>query len=439
MSEKRTRRKFLAVTAAVGTTAVAGCSGGGGEDTEDDEETEPPEETTPPATPTPEEETPTPTPEDDDETPTPEEEETPEEEPEPSANVDPWPMARYDARNTGRNTETSGPKRRPTKDWEVSLDAAPVTMPIVSDSAVYIGTAKNTFYALSPEDGTELWLADLPGRPSTPAVGNGKVYVPHGGITAFEAETGDRDWVDEGNGARGIAPAAYVDGEVFAAVETANGFYEMYAVQSTGREQWVQTDLSVGSGDAAPTAIAADGGQLYVATNAPGVLLLETSDGGRAGTLDIGPSPGIAIGDDVIAYGGREIGIWDRSGEQKRGTLSQRIDGVSEGTAPVLTDQYAIHGTQTGVNAEYSGAMGVGLENATFEWEYGSGRVMRFAPAAGSEMLYAPAKSTLYGIRTFGAGEWSYDLGNEARTSPAVSSGRVFIGTTGPKLIALTE
>lgn len=439
MADKRSRRKFLAISAAVGTTVVAGCSGGGGNDTEnddDDDESEPTETTTAP-TPTPEADTPTP----EEETPTPEEEEeTPTPEEEPSVNVDPWPMARYDLGQTGQNQTTTGPESKPTVDWEADLDGTPLTTPVLSNTGVYVAT-NSTLYAFSPVDGTELWTASLNGRPSTPAVGADRVYVPDGGLTAYDQATGQEDWNYEGRGTQGVGAATYHDGQIYLGSGLDNGEIEMYGVQSTGREQWVQRDISVGSGAAAPTNIAVDGDQLFVGTNAPGVLVLDTNSGAREDVVDVGPSPGIAMNDEIIAYGGREVGIWDRAEGTVRGTLGQRVDGVTRGTAPLLLNDQgtAAYGTSTGVNANLSGAMAISLENVFKEWDYGTGREMRYAPAAGGDMLYAPAKKNIYGIATFGAGSWTFDLGNEARTSPAVSSGRVFIGTTGPKLKALSE
>ncbi len=427
MVDKRTRREFLAVSSVVGTAVVAGCSGDGdGTETEadDDDETEAPEETTrePTATPEQSDETTEQTPEDDDSD---DDEDQP-----PDVSVEPWPLARYDFENTGYNTEGSGPENRPSIQWEYDFGGNPVTTPVVSETAVYVGTNNDTLVALHPTENTVLWTKSLMGRPTTPAVGPHNIYVPNGdGITAYDLVSGEKRWHYSGNGSGAVGPAMFANQLIYFASATSNTTAEIYAVNTAGRNEWSQDNLAIGTAKGVPTGLALSDSTLYVPTNAPGIVTLNPASGERTGLIDIGPTPGIAMDDSTIAFGGSsEAGVYNRGDEEVRGVLQNRISDIRGATAPVLTDEYAIFGTITNVNASRRGVMGMETGTGNVRWDFGSSVEMRLAPTAAGRMLYAPGKTRLHGGLAVGAGQWTVSFDREIATPAIPSSGRLYLG-----------
>jgi outer membrane protein assembly factor BamB len=436
MGEKRTRREFLAVSSVVGTTVVAGCSGGGdsGSDSDDDEDTEAPEETmAPTATPEQNDETAEQTTEEPTEETTEEEEEEEEEKPSPDVSVDPWPLQRFDFSNTGFNSEGSGPEDRPSIQWEYDIDGAPVTTPVVSETSVYVGTSNDTLLALHPTENTVRWTKSLNGTPNTPAVGTNNLYVPNGdGLTAFDLVTGEQRWHYSGEGSGAAGPAMFANQLIYFASMTSNTTAEIYAVNTAGRQQWAQNNLDIGNAKGVPTGLALVDSTLFIATNAPGILKLNPADGGRMDTLNVGPTPGIAMNDSTIAFGGRsEAGVYNRNNDEVRGVLQDRISDVRAASPPLLTDEYAVFGTVTNVNASRRGVMGMETGTGNVRWDFGDSVEMRLPPTAAGRMLYAPATNTLHGGFTAGAGTWTVSFDRDITTPAIPSSGRLYMGLGG--------
>ena len=145
-----------------------------------------------------------------------------------------WPMAGYDARNTGFSPEASGPTSEPEIEWEYRFeeDATPgfaladTALAVVADDTlhrfdleagdswtidgnrsgppaidadtglVFAAVEEGRFSAFDLADGTERWHVPLAGDSNPPVVHDGTVYVgdDDGTVAAFGAVDGAERW-----------------------------------------------------------------------------------------------------------------------------------------------------------------------------------------------------------------------------------------------------
>ncbi|MFB9805925.1 PQQ-binding-like beta-propeller repeat protein [Haladaptatus pallidirubidus] len=136
--------------------------------------------------------------------------------------TDAWPQVGYDNGRTSYNAAASGPTGELSVSWKFGEESFSGQIPIVADGTVYTiqgaplyGVQK--LYALSSDDGTERWVAELKGDYEqnakdddaprytydmrSTAVADGTVYTSRLDRTeVFDAENGDRLWTVETGG-----------------------------------------------------------------------------------------------------------------------------------------------------------------------------------------------------------------------------------------------
>lgn len=121
--------------------------------------------------------------------------------------------------------------------------------PVLVDGTLYIGSGGNTgqVYAIDAGSGDQIWVSDTPdGQVRTvPAVSDGTIYVSAGlgvddqpddqTLYALDGETGELEWTFETNG-KPMSPTVN-DGTVY--VGTGNNWGTLHAVDTiSGEEQW---------------------------------------------------------------------------------------------------------------------------------------------------------------------------------------------------------
>jgi len=121
---------------------------------------------------------------------------------------DGWPMAGYDAGNTGHHRTASLPSSEPEQYWTKQIDDIDsVAMLLVSDRQVYIGsrTLRNPpdyLYQLATDSGDVVRTTRLGHRSSTPtsAIADGTIYIKTrqsretSGIEALDTTDGSQQW-----------------------------------------------------------------------------------------------------------------------------------------------------------------------------------------------------------------------------------------------------
>lgn len=422
MVRRPTRREFLRAGLASGGVLVAGCSGGDSSDDGTDTGTPTPDETS-----TGDGET-SPTPDDrgaDDQG---SDDQESGDTSEDAVQGDPvWPMARATPAGTGAHPGAVGPGEQPEVTWETPLDGEVVTAPVADESTVYVATAANTLFAISAADGSVQWSKALDGAPEAPALGEQRLFVPHAGISAFDPENGTELWYHE-DGQTASTPALYANETVYAGVDRGVGDDVVLAVNQGGGLAWTQSNLSVGTTTPKPTALATSGGELFVATDGPGVVVLGLARGSRQRLVDAGPTPGFAVDDVVVAYGGRDAGFRERTGESRTFRLQNEVGAVDDATAPLVTDDYVVWGTDTGVNAETQGIMGLSKETGRLRWTEGVVPEVSYPPVASRDHIYGNSTKWVYCTSNIGAGVWKTRLDGSITTQLAVSNGNLYLG-----------
>ncbi len=429
MTRRRTRRAFLGATLTSGTVLVAGCSSGEENGAEDEEPSPSPGET---ATDGKSNSQGTP----DDTAQTTEDGEY--------AGVSlgelVWPMARYDSAGSGHNRNAVGPAEEPTEQWNIPIDGEPVTKPIASETTIFVATSEQLLFAFSTADGSLRWSTYLEGAIGTPALGDDRLFVPHSGITAFDPLTGDEHWHYSSDGTGALTPALYAGSRVFAGLTDDSGSSQILAFSSGGRKQWEQSNLGVGTGSSQPTKLSSDGVRLYVAGRSPGTVVLNQRRGDREGSLDIESRPGLAIGSELLAYGGDEAGIWGRDDETRRSVLNNKVSEVQSATAPLITDEFVVWSTDTNPNGDRSGMMALDREEDTLRWTEGLATTMPHAPVASSDHIYGTGQEWLYCTASSGADIWKMRPGGRITSEMAIGGGKLYLGVeqeAGQRLIAL--
>jgi outer membrane protein assembly factor BamB len=218
--------------------------------------------------------------------------------------------------------------------WVFEPDRTTVS-PALGCGTLYVTTRQETL-ALSLDDGSVRWRADVGTvHYGSPAVVDDTVYVSSGGVTALDAETGERRW-DSGsqNGtALAVADKVYGYGHF-------EGTESIAAFTHDGDEAW-RTEVA----EVASTPTVADG-TVYVAKRNGKLTALDASDGSVEWRAEIEwgvySSPAVAEDRVVVSAGNGEeaLGIDTETGE-----VQWRFEtGLSSVAPTVVGDSVIVHG-----------------------------------------------------------------------------------------------
>ncbi|MBP7299589.1 MAG: PQQ-binding-like beta-propeller repeat protein [Methanoculleus sp.] len=132
-----------------------------------------------------------------------------------------------------------------TAAWSTALPAAVKSTPAIGDGKVYVTTAER-LHALDASTGAEIWSASLGGTSSTPAVAGETIIAGSSdGLHAYDAGTGTLLW--DFPGARVDVSPVVAGNLVYAATNEKAG--TVYAVDTrTGEEVWSYTLEAPGDG-----------------------------------------------------------------------------------------------------------------------------------------------------------------------------------------------
>src|SRR5262245_13393906 len=169
--------------------------------------------------------------------------------------------------------------------WRTPLEDISRSGVTIEGGSAYVGDQSGNVYALSLDDGSIAWKAQVGGRADTPiSVGDGTAFVvgrdadtPRVVLAAFDAATGERAWSPlalQVNSTAGSAPTLG-GGSLF--VGSADRRVRALDA-SDGVERWNALVLSVFS---PATGLALDGRSVFAADVSGGLYRLDASDGSR--------------------------------------------------------------------------------------------------------------------------------------------------------------
>ncbi|MBB6647163.1 PQQ-binding-like beta-propeller repeat protein [Halobellus sp. MBLA0160] len=417
-----------------------------------------------------------------------------------------WPQFQADRRNTGY-ADAEGPRTLPIVLWNESINGPAYSAPIVANGTVYVAV-EETLYAFDADTGTQKWTFESPtgGNVSNgPAAANGTVYFRVGPeLYALAAADGDRRWTATvPNGLGGTWPRASVtvaEGTVIVPVTRGDGDGGMVAYDAeTGDRTWIQRFEGRGVVNVRTTP-AVDNGTVYggAIANAGGLSLAQSAGkGSGAGTGSKPDYPSLGIASKFIsienlattyaldfetgevewtyagqfnAISGITVGDGRVYAPRKSGTGAQivmlgprsgdRLKSVSEEgllrrdsftgilNSPALRNGRLYIADGDGLNAlspdNSTGISQVDIDDGEYgevEWDRATKGAHVGSPALTEHSVFS-TKVALFEInetpgavvgrnRSTGAERWRYDLSGRTLSSPAVSGNAVYVATAG--------
>lgn len=389
-----------------------------------------------------------------------------------------WPQSGGTAAKTGRRRGALGPKSSVAFRWRI--DGSPRMSGVVVANAVVYGSDDTTLYALSADDGAELWTVgdDRFTSVSAPAVDDTLIYVgctqrgraatgsPDGRshVRAFDAETGTERWRFEPDRTASTFSAPTVAGGV---VYTIGGNFgagtvgRLYALDSeSGELLWTrETGTSGISGyEAAPVAVEND--VVYLAADE--LLALDAATGDEYWAVDPGTTykargsntPAVADGllyvgrgtETASTFEARSLSdgapAWTHTVETKpdtdTGEQKQKRTGVWTGAAVADETVYVGFNERTPHKKRSACVLALSADTGTVRWQrtVSADRHTVQTPAIADETLYTGGIALGRGD---GRVRWRLDTPPADRRSkfapPAVADETVYVGGTALRAI----
>ncbi len=359
-----------------------------------------------------------------------------------------WPMYAHDAARTGV-ADGEGPNSLEVQ-WTVKLDGRVDSSPAVSGGVVYVGTTDGCVHAVDAATGRAIWRQELGGPvTSSPCVAEGLVLV--GCVDTFayglDAGTGEVLWRQRADGPI-IASPALAEGITYWA-STPGRVFALRAEDGTEiwrRELPARVVASPCVGD----------GALYIGDMAGGFHAIRLSDGqplwqfdprGRVVATATVVGPLVFLGSQDMWHGEPKpptpdpdlhLHAVDAASGVARWMLKVR-GSVMGSPAAGATMVYAA--ANEGYPSSRAAFYGVDVASGAKRWRWppkkgqGAG-VVHAAPAiAGSMVYFADLEGVVYILNAqTGAPVAHYATGGPVYSSPAISDGRLFIGSGDGKL-----
>ncbi|MCK6556278.1 PQQ-binding-like beta-propeller repeat protein, partial [Candidatus Binatia bacterium] len=357
----------------------------------------------------------------------------------PLAEDAPWPVARGDARNTGRLRDgVAKALAAPVSPWRFPVDGAVVAVPVIDGAErIYVGTTTGTLHVFDPFAGREPWRVAL-GEPISAAAALGpdrEIYVAAGAHLAAVSVDGATRWAfdarrdrdrcrvtlgvgDNWQGGIAISP----DGDVCAG----NDDFFVYCLDARGRVAWARR---VGLPIWAPVAFGHDG-TAYVPSLDMNLYALAAATGAVRWRRDLGAplATAAAVGDDGTLYVGATDGqVHALDGDSGTVRWSTRAGAPVLAPPAVATDGTVYVASTDGRLAALDAASGAA------RWTYWFADRLRTAPAIGpdpegrgSHLVYVGGgDGGLYALAPDGRPRWVYEPAAPGNTAgrPAIESG----------------
>ena len=366
-----------------------------------------------------------------------------------------WPMYAHDAARTGA-AEGDGPASLAVQ-WAAELDGRVDSSPAVSDGVVYVGSTGGSVYAVQAGTGRIVWRQRLGGPvTSSPCIAEGLVFV--GCVDTFayalDARNGEVLWRRRSDGPVTASPA-FRDGATFWA-STAGRVFALGA--RDGTELW-RRDLA-----ARVIASPCVGDQaLYIGDMSGALHALRLADGAPVWQYDVwGPRGATrdrligtaALVDSVLFIGSQDM--WHGEPAPPEADPDLHLQAVDAGTgqsrwtlkaqgsvmgSPAVSAGMVYAAANEGYPSSRAALYGIDAGSGAMQWRWPpKGKefvgVVHAAPAVAGDMVYfADLEGTVHIYnRQTGTPVTFYPTGAPVYSSPAVSDGRLYIGSGDGKL-----
>jgi outer membrane protein assembly factor BamB len=363
-------------------------------------------------------------------------------------------MYAHDPARTGV-ADGDGPSRLEVQ-WSAQLDGRVDSSPAVSNGVVYVGSSGGSVYAVEASTGHIVWQRRLGGPvTSSPCVADGLVFV--GCVDTFayalDARTGTVVWRHRTDGPITASPA-FLEGTTYWASTPGRVFAIGLA---DGAEMW-RRELGVRV-IASPCV---GSGALYIGDLGGTLHALRLADGAPVWRYEAWGPPGgpkdrflatAALVDSVLFIGTQDMWHGEPAPPEADPDLHLQAVDVATGQArwtlkmpgsvmgsPAVGDGTVYAAGNEGYPSSRAAVYGVDAATGQPRWRWPEksveAAVVHTAPAVAGEMLYlADLDGTVYIFnRLTGAPVALHSTGAPVYSSPAVSDGRLFIGSGDGKL-----
>ncbi|WP_254762331.1 PQQ-binding-like beta-propeller repeat protein [Natrinema marinum] len=328
--------------------------------------------------------------------------------------------------------ETETGRRR----WTVETTAATDATPVVTRERLYLGTADGTVRALDPATGDEEWRTDLPaGLESALTLSEGRLYAGHeAGLTALEAETGERLWTHETESPVVGRPAVADGREYDRSRATRSPLSESVAAADADLleddrqepdQRWIDERAFAGTADGTVFALEAETGE-------------EVWTAPAAGAVATGPTVAddrVYVADDagtLLALDAATGQSWFTYEIGDAFTTSPTVLAAAETTFVGAADGY-VHVTDTTVG-----------RRKLRGWLFSRTGIELDAPVrscpivVGDVLCVGDASGSFYGIDVDEADPlWNFRADEAIAGTPAIAPGRLFVGSDDGRLHCL--
>ena len=419
-----------------------------------------------------------------------------------------WTTFRYGPTRTGNNPgETvvgTGNVGQLVRRWSLDTEAVAGQRLLVGDPVVAHGTVfvpanasdtagTSVLYARDARTGAASWSTPFEPDPygrgqqtlSTPAVGNGLVYVGHvgisgigygttygGGVTGYRAGTGALGW-NSTFFAGGVSGPALANDRVYASARYSTFFLGSFSglaawsAGPSGQSEFLGPHGGPTSADPPVSAPAVTPGVVYsgseagnlVAVDAVGMTNCTPTPSGTPDSFPRGTCTALwstptggripatpAVSGGVVYVGSEDTKLYaidaDGCGGPTCGPLWTGTTGAAVRSSAAVANGMVYVGSDDGRLYAFA-SEGCGSPTCPPRWTAATGAAIESSPAVANGVVYVGSDDgRLYAFAAAGCGAptctplWSYSAGAAVRSSPAVANGMVYVGSEDGRLHA---
>ncbi|SEO22228.1 Outer membrane protein assembly factor BamB, contains PQQ-like beta-propeller repeat [Halogranum amylolyticum] len=339
-----------------------------------------------------------------------------------------WSQYRFDAGHTGFGDGNTVPTADPRVAWRRGLTAAgasdEASPPALADGTLYVGGDNGGLTAFEATTGERRWTHDRVGTTVTPAVAGGSVYVHDAhGVVSLASDDGSVEW-EMSLPLPTAAPTVHRDAVVASAKRGVVAFD-----RETGTRRWEATASTT---EGPPAAF---GSSVFVADET--LAAYDLVDGTRRSLTVGGRRPGPPVATESTLYVGSYDGLRASAHDgDERWTYERQTGGFA---TPVVTDElvYAVEQPPEGPSAVF--ALDTDSGDPTPRWCSWLGEGVARAATSDAVLVGTDDGRTLQQFASrFGEVGWQLRAPGRIRP-PAVGTDAVFVTTDRGQVVALAE
>ncbi len=351
-----------------------------------------------------------------------------------------WSTFQYDEGRTGY-TESPAPDSNQTY-WKFETGGPIKSSPVTSAGRVFVSSTDGYLYAVNVTTGAKIWEFWIGTDANSPSVAHGKVFITSASGTAYAIDmySGVEVWSKSLGESAGFGAPLIVGTRVFV-----NGNTTVFALNEAVGVSLYNVQMPHANGIATIGCDSTYGDGLVVSVILRGLDIglngFEVRDGTGRFWVTLAPSGVEAVRSGVTIDDGKTFAVV--SGTNGTSTVcglndfgmrtwERLLEGITEASAAFAYNTIYVPAG----NNVYA----LDPENGTTKWSRAlDGEYSVSSPAVADEKVYFGLdNSYVYALDAFtGDLVWSYKTGGTVESSPAISDGLLFVGSSDGNLYAI--